>query len=206
MRENEVKIQSVAKSISLYFLYRLLCPILDAEDSWSSWGTCVQSDGNLCRCQTRCCQDKGNTPCLTDVEVRLENCTGNYENLISSLTVIFTSTVFLCSPLIRRQPILITWSPSVNQRTPASISQSSCKSVSGIWLCHPFSVILPVTRFWHQTSWWGSYHRKRTKLTFRALVLRHSLWRRANARNVNWFHLLLSKIRVERVRLGVHFL
>ncbi|XP_015748532.1 PREDICTED: semaphorin-5A-like [Acropora digitifera] len=51
------------------------CPEGHKEDSWSSWGTCVQSDGNLCRCQTRCCQDKGNTPCLTDVEVRLENCT-----------------------------------------------------------------------------------------------------------------------------------
>jgi len=67
--------QSVAKSISLYFVYRLLCPLLDAEARRPSWRTCVQSDGNLCRCQTRRCEDKGNTPCLTDVEVRLENCT-----------------------------------------------------------------------------------------------------------------------------------
>ena len=81
------KIQSVAKSISLYVAYRLLCPLLDAETSWSSWRTCVQSDGNLCRCRIRRCQDEGNTPCVTDVEVRLENCTGNYENLISSLAV-----------------------------------------------------------------------------------------------------------------------
>ncbi|XP_015766704.1 PREDICTED: semaphorin-5A-like isoform X3 [Acropora digitifera] len=49
------------------------CRQEDQENSWSSWGTCVQSDGNLCRCQTRRCQDKGNTPCLPDV--RLENCT-----------------------------------------------------------------------------------------------------------------------------------
>ncbi|XP_044178749.1 semaphorin-5B-like isoform X2 [Acropora millepora] len=52
-----------------------ICPQGRKETSWSSWRTCVQSDGNLCRCQTRRCQDKGNTPCLTDVEVRLENCT-----------------------------------------------------------------------------------------------------------------------------------
>ncbi|XP_015766707.1 PREDICTED: semaphorin-5A-like isoform X6 [Acropora digitifera] len=50
-----------------------ICPKGRKENSWSSWGTCVQSDGNLCRCQTRRCQDKGNTPCLPDV--RLENCT-----------------------------------------------------------------------------------------------------------------------------------
>ncbi|XP_015764633.1 PREDICTED: semaphorin-5A-like isoform X2 [Acropora digitifera] len=53
-----------------------VCPKGRKETSWSSWRTCVQSDGNLCRCQTRRCKEKGNTPCLTDVEVRLENCTG----------------------------------------------------------------------------------------------------------------------------------
>ncbi|XP_044178744.1 semaphorin-5B-like isoform X2 [Acropora millepora] len=52
-----------------------ICPKVRKETSWSSWRTCVQSDGNLCRCQTRRCQEKGNTPCLPDVEVRLENCT-----------------------------------------------------------------------------------------------------------------------------------
>ncbi|KAK2561194.1 Semaphorin-5B [Acropora cervicornis] len=52
-----------------------ICPKVRKETSWSSWRTCVQRDGNLCRCQTRRCQEKGNTLCLTDVEVRLENCT-----------------------------------------------------------------------------------------------------------------------------------
>ena len=78
-------ILSVAKSIS--FIVCLFCPIFDAETSWSSWRTCVQSNGNLCRCQTRRCEEKGNTLCLTDVEVRLENCTGK---LICSLTVVIT--------------------------------------------------------------------------------------------------------------------
>ncbi|KAK2548311.1 Semaphorin-5A [Acropora cervicornis] len=52
-----------------------ICPKGRKEARRPSWRTCVQSDGNLCRCQTRRCEDKGNTPCLTDVEVRLENCT-----------------------------------------------------------------------------------------------------------------------------------
>ena len=73
------KFLSVAKSIS--FMVCLLCPIFAAETSWSSWRTCAQSDGNLCRCQTRRCQEKGNTTCLTDVEVQFENCTGNFDTL-----------------------------------------------------------------------------------------------------------------------------
>ena len=104
--KDKKKIHSVSnRFLCTSFIVCLLCPFLDAETTWSSWRTCNQSNGNVCRCQTRRCQDKGNTPCLTDVEVRLENCTGNYKNLISSLTVIMTFfllTPFLCSYMIRR--------------------------------------------------------------------------------------------------------
>ena len=43
---------------------------------WSPWKSCIQSDGNLCRCQVRPCQNKQNHSCEGGYEFRLENCTG----------------------------------------------------------------------------------------------------------------------------------
>ena len=49
----------------------------DVEVGWSPWRTCFQTDGNLCRCQERPCQDRQNSSCEGGLEFRLENCTGN---------------------------------------------------------------------------------------------------------------------------------
>lgn len=45
------------------------------EVGWSSWKTCVQNDGNLCRCQARRCQDGPDSSCTAGVDVRFDNCT-----------------------------------------------------------------------------------------------------------------------------------
>ena len=42
----------------------------------SPWKTCEGSDGNLCRCQARPCQDRLNSSCQGGYELRFENCTG----------------------------------------------------------------------------------------------------------------------------------
>ena len=152
-------ILSVAKSIS--FIVCLLCSIFHVETSWSSWRTCVKSDGNLCRCQTRRCQEKGNTPCLNDVEIRLENCTGK---LICSLTVVITflpgkysrcllenalyypkswlySLILLDSKAVSSDytdsvsyclSVSLSFCPSVRRSVRPSMNQSPCMSVSGI--------------------------------------------------------------------------
>lgn len=45
--------------------------------SWSPWKNCLQSDGNLCRCQVRPCLQDTNSHCEGGLEYRLENCTVN---------------------------------------------------------------------------------------------------------------------------------
>lgn len=51
------------------------CPKVTGEIAWSSWKTCEISDGNLCRCQVRPCQDRQNSSCQGGYEFRLVNCT-----------------------------------------------------------------------------------------------------------------------------------
>ncbi|XP_078378520.1 semaphorin-5A-like [Oculina patagonica] len=52
------------------------CPELTEEVSeWSPWQSCVQSDGNLCRCQARPCSNGQNSSCEGGYEFRLQNCT-----------------------------------------------------------------------------------------------------------------------------------
>lgn len=58
----------------LYFLRNLF--YLEDDIEWSPWKSCIQSDGNLCRCQVRPCQNRQNRSCEGGYEFRLENCTG----------------------------------------------------------------------------------------------------------------------------------
>ncbi|XP_027036875.1 semaphorin-5A-like [Pocillopora damicornis] len=51
------------------------CPKKIELIAWSPWKTCEGSDGNLCRCQARPCQDRQNSSCQGGYELRFENCT-----------------------------------------------------------------------------------------------------------------------------------
>lgn len=61
---------------------------LDEEDiEWSPWKSCIRSDGNLCRCQARQCQNRRNSSCEGAYEFRLANCTGEKLLNLSSLSI-----------------------------------------------------------------------------------------------------------------------
>ena len=52
--------------------------ILVEDVEWSPWKSCIQSDGNHCRCQVRPCQNKQNSSCEGGYEFRFENCAGEH--------------------------------------------------------------------------------------------------------------------------------
>ena len=69
--------------------------IFKEQIAWSPWKTCEGSDGNLCRCRFRPCQDRQNSSCQGGYELRFENCTGLLRIFLLLLRVFFIFLFFL---------------------------------------------------------------------------------------------------------------